>query len=56
MDTRIIGWKEGPTHRFTKEGYGTQRSWVRVISDVNETDESGFRKLPEGEQLALPFV
>lgn len=56
MDTRIIGWKDGPTHRFTKEGYGTQRSWVRVISDVNETDESGFRKLPEGEQLALPFV
>ena len=28
MNNVVIGWKTGPTHRFSK--YGIQRSWVRV--------------------------
>ena len=53
MDTKIAGWKEGPTHRFKKEGYGTQRSWIR--DDVNEKEDSEFRELTEAEQMTLPF-
>lgn len=53
MDTRITGWKEGPTHRFKKEGYGTQRSWIR--DDVNRNEDTEFRKLTETEQMTLPF-
>ena len=28
MNNVVIGWKTGPTHRFSK--YGIQRSWIRV--------------------------
>ena len=55
MDMKISGWREGPSHRFTKEGYGTQRSWIRSASGVNEEDPDGFRPLPEEGQLTLPF-
>ena len=59
MDTQIIGWKRGGYHRFTKEGYGTQRCWIREekehVGVVNEPDKDGFIKLTEGEQMELPF-
>lgn len=59
MDTQIIGWKRGGYHRFSKEGYGTQRCWIREGKEetetVNEPDKDGFRKLTEGEQMELPF-
>ena len=29
MDTQITGWKRAGVHRFSKEGYGRQRSWIR---------------------------
>ena len=51
MDTKIVGWKEGPTHRFKKEGYGTQRSWIR--SDGERDKE--FRELTDDEKMELPF-
>ena len=59
MDTQIIGWKRGGYHRFSKEGYGTQRCWIREGKEetetVNEPDKDGFIKLTEGEQMELPF-
>lgn len=59
MDTQIIGWKRGGYHRFSKEGYGTQRCWIREAKEhtgvVNEPDKDGFIKLTEGEQMGLPF-
>ncbi len=58
LDTQIVGWKRGKQHRFTKEGLGSQRSWVREDFDesVNEPDEEGFAKIPEGEQMTIPFI
>lgn len=58
LDTQIVGWKRGKQHRFTKEGLGSQRSWVRENFDesVNEPDENGFVKIPEGEQMTIPFI
>ena len=58
LDTQIVGWKRGKQHRFTKEGLGSQRSWVRENFDesVNEPDEDGFVKIEEGEQMTIPFV
>ena len=29
MDTQIAGWQRAGVHRFSKEGYGRQRSWIR---------------------------
>ena len=59
MDTQITGWKRGGYHRFSKEGYGTQRCWIRegqeTAGSVNEPDKNGFVKLTEGEQMELPF-
>ena len=55
MDTAVTGWKEGPTHRFSKEGYGIQRSWVRTGENVNGGDFGGFEPVPEAEQLTIPF-
>ena len=37
MDTQIIGWKRGGYHRFSKEGFGTQRCWIREGKDETET-------------------
>ena len=45
-------------HRFSKEGYGRQRSWIREGAEEeggNEPDEDGFTKLTKAEQLELPF-
>lgn len=59
MDTQIIGWKRGGYHRFSKEGFGTQRCWIREGKDetetVNQPDKDGFIKLTEGEQMKIPF-
>ena len=59
MDTQIIGWKRGGYHRFSKEGFGTQRCWTREGKDetetVNQPDKDGFIKLTEGEQMKIPF-
>ena len=57
MDTQITGWKRDGIHRFSKEGYGRQRSWVREGTEEggNEPDEDGFTKLTKAEQLELPF-
>lgn len=47
MNESIVGWKPiKSTHRFSGD-YGIQRGWKR------ETDENGFRQLPENE--TLPF-
>ena len=57
MDTQITGWKRAGVHRFSKEGYGRQRSWVREGTEEggNEPDKDGFTKLTKAEQLELPF-
>ena len=58
MDTQITGWKRAGVHRFSKEGYGRQRSWIREGSEEeggNEPDKDGFTKLTKAEQLELPF-
>ena len=57
MDTQITGWKRAGVHRFSKEGYGRQRSWVREGAEEggNEPDKDGFTKLTKAEQLELPF-
>lgn len=56
MDTQIIGWKRGGYHRFTREGYGRQRCWIREISeDGNKDKGGGFRELSKAEQLEIPF-
>ena len=58
MDTQITGWKRAGVHRFEKEGYGRQRSWIREGAEdegVNEPDKDGFTKLTKAEQLELPF-
>mgnify|MGYP002418252981 CR=1 FL=1 len=59
MDTQIIGWKRGGYHRFSKEGFGTQRCWIREgkgeTETVNQLDKDGFIKLTEGEQMKIPF-
>ena len=58
MDTQITGWKRAGVHRFSKEGYGRQRSWIREGSEEeggNESDKDGFTKLTKAEQLELPF-
>jgi hypothetical protein len=58
MDTQITGWKRAGVHRFEKEGYGRQRSWIREGKEdesVNEPDKDGFTKLTKAEQLELPF-
>jgi hypothetical protein len=59
MDTQIIGWKRGGYHRFSKEGFGTQRCWIREGKEetetVNQQDKDGFIKLTEGEQMKIPF-
>ena len=43
MDTQITGWKRDGIHRFSKEGYGRQRSWVREGTEEggNEPDKDG---------------
>lgn len=47
MNESIVGWKPiKSTHRFGGD-YGIQRGWKR------DTDENGFRQLPENE--TLPF-
>lgn len=58
MDTQITGWKRAGVHRFEKQGYGRQRSWIREGTEdegVNEADKDGFTKLTKAEQLELPF-
>ena len=57
MDTQITGWKRAGIHRFSKEGYGRQRSWIREGTEEggNEPDKDGFMKLTKAEQLELPF-
>lgn len=58
MDTQITGWKRAGVHRFEKQGYGRQRSWIREETEdegVNEPDKDGFTKLTKAEQLELPF-
>lgn len=58
MDTQITGWKRAGIHRFEKQGYGRQRSWIREGTEdenVNEPDKDGFTKLTKAEQLELPF-
>lgn len=58
MDTQITGWKRAGVHRFSKEGYGRQRSWIREGAEEeggNEPDKDGFTKLTKAEQLELPF-
>ena len=57
MDTQITGWKRAGVHRFSREGYGRQRSWVREGTEEggNEPDKDGFTKLTKAEQLELPF-
>ena len=58
MDTQIAGWKRAGVHRFSKEGYGRQRSWIREGAEEeggNEPDKDGFTKLTKAEQLELPF-
>lgn len=56
MDTQIIGWKRGGYHRFTREGYGRQRCWIREISeDGNKDKGGGFRELSKAEQMEIPF-
>ena len=58
MDTQITGWKRAGIHRFEKQGYGRQRSWIREGTEdegVNELDKDGFTKLTKAEQLELPF-
>lgn len=58
MDTQITGWKRAGVHRFEKECYGRQRSWIREGTEdegVNEPDKDGFTKLTKAEQLELPF-
>ena len=58
MDTQITGWKRAGVHRFSKEGYGRQRSWIREGSEEeggNEPDKDGFTKLTKAEQLELTF-
>ena len=56
--TQITGWKRAGVHRFSKEGYGRHRSWIREGSEEeggNEPDKDGFTKLTKAEQLELPF-
>lgn len=56
MDTQIVGWRRGGYHRFTAEGLGKQRCWVRVASEGgNKEDADGFHTLTEAEQMELPF-
>ncbi len=60
METGIVGWKRHGMHRFTKEGYGTQRSWIRIgvskaADGVNEVGTDGFKTLTEEEERAVPF-
>ena len=58
MDTQITGWKRGGLHRFTSEGYGRQRCWIREGVEEkhgNEPDNEGFVELIEGEQMEIPF-
>ena len=58
MDTQITGWKRAGVHRFSKEGYGRQRSWIREGSEEeggNEPDKDRLTKLTKAEQLELPF-
>ena len=58
MDTQITGWKRAGVHRFSKEGYGRQRSWIREGAEEeggNEPNKDGFTKLTKAEQLELPF-
>lgn len=59
MDTQITGWKRAGVHRFSKEGYGRQRSWIREGAEEeggNEPDKDGFTKLTKAEQLELLIV
>ena len=53
MQTKVTGWKAGPLHRFTKEGYGTQRSYVRVQGCVNE---EAFHAMSKEERAENPFL
>lgn len=58
MDTQIIGWRRSGYHRFTKEGYGRQRCWVRAGTEEkggNEEDDDGFLDITQAEQMELPF-
>ena len=57
MNTVIFGWVEGPVHRFTKEGYGIQRFWMRKNRTVNEPVQEEFRPLTEAEkQIEIPSI
>ena len=53
MDTQITGWKRDGIHRFSKEGYGRQRSWVREGTEEggNEPDKDGFDEADEGRTV-----
>ena len=60
METSIAGWKRHGMHRFTKEGYGMQRSWIRLYSGkgaecVNEAGTDSFRKITDEEAEEVPF-
>lgn len=60
MNNVVIGWRTGPTHRFSK--YGIQRSWIRVSGRTAQPPSRGLatpeeRRQPdvnEGCKRALP--
>lgn len=56
METKIHGWKAGPQHRFTKEGYGQQRSYVRTSGSVNRLSETDFSAMTEEDKKRNPFL
>ncbi len=51
LDNSIEGWIKHGNHRFGGN-IGTQRSWKRIDP---LTDENGFMKVPEGDQMEMPF-
>ena len=55
MDTQITGWKRAGVHRFSKEGYGRQRSWIREGAEEeggHEPDkEDVYKRQDENRQL-----
>lgn len=51
MDNSIEGWMKHGNHRFGGN-IGTQRSWKRIDP---LTDKNGFMKVPDAEQMEIPF-
>ncbi len=59
MDTQIAGWKRAGVHRFSKEGYGRQRSWIREGAEEeggNEPDKDGFTKLTKQNSWSCHLI